>query len=1336
MYIILLFSFDYNLIYMLYCKVDNPVKEGYCMTKFFVKKPYYMVVAIIMVLVVGFVSVSSMKTDLLPELELPYMAVITTEIGASSEKVEKDITEPMENALGTISGVEKVSSSSSNNYSMVMLSFVDDTDMNAALVRVSKTVNSMNLPDGCGTPNIMEIGMDMLATMYANVNYKGKDIKEISDFSENTVKPYLERKSGVASVSASGLIEDSIEIRLNKKKIDRVNEKILTETNKKLGEAKDKIAQSKSKLASSKSKLSGSKNTVTATQNSTNKKLSDAAVKIAKAQSMKTAAESQLTSLKAQKAALEGEKKAYLKAKLPDTYKTLNTTLAGLNTSLSPIASQAGITVPSSVKEAVADKKKFNDFISWMKKIGYGAQVSKLNYNSLKTMYNAVEVRIPQIDTELSNLNTKIKVQEAVVNKINSKTKGLDAQQSQLNSAGLRSAAGFGAGQANISSAESSISSAEKQIKSAEDKLNSAMKAAKKTANLNSILTLDTLSKIISAQNFSMPAGYVKDKNSNQWLIEINENFKNKKQLKNLVLTKISGVGKIKLSDVANITVVDNLGEAYSKVNGKDAVLLSVYKAGNANTSTVSDNIKEAFKELEAKYKGLSFTVIMNQGEYIARIINTVLSSILLGAILAILVLALFLKSVKPTIVVAFSIPFSVMFALIIMYFTGININVMSLAGLCISIGMLVDNSVVVMENIFRLRQKGIPAPRAAVQGTKQVAAPIVASTATTICVFLPMVYTTGTVAQLMIPFAFTISYALAASLIVALTVVPTLGSVLLKKTKERKTNWFDKLKNVYAKSLTFSLRHKYIPLLVSVILLALCIFQIFGTGISMIDNTESNQISVTLQLDSGVTKKKAFKTADKVLDAISKVKGVSKVSALDGNTGLMSAVVGSGVSDRYDTFSFNVLTEDNIKTTDEYRKVRSDIEKNTKNIKCKEITVASSAMGSMSSLSDTGVTVNIYGDDQNKLIKISEDVIKMMKEVKGIKTAENGISESDKTIKLHIDRNKAAQYGLTVAQIFQQIAAKATTEQKAITMKIDDKDVDVNIVKKSGKLSYENLLNTKIEATVKNSQGKSVTKSYKLKKFAASKDGYTMSSITRENQRTYLEVTSEIDENANATLLGREVQKKLDSYKAPAGYEVEIAGSAIQTTDMLKQMGQAIALGFLLIYLIMVAQFQSLLSPFIIIFTVPLAFTGGMIGLGLFGMTISAMSLMGFMILMGTVVNNGIVFVDYANRLRMKGVEKRRALVETGKTRMRPILMTALTTILSMSVMVFSQDAGNAMQRSMAVVVSVGLLYSTLMTLYVVPVLYDIMYRKEPKVIDVGDDLEDEPDEVSEFVN
>lgn len=1304
------------------------------MTKFFVKKPYFMIVTIIIVLVVGFVSVTSMKTDLLPKLELPYIAVITTEAGASPRKVQNDITEPMESALGTLNGVEKVTSTSSNNYGMVLLSFADDTDMDSALVRVSKATNSMALPEGCGTPNILEISMDMVATMYANVNYKGKDIKELSHFAENVVKPYLERQEGVASVSANGLINDSIQIKLNQKKIDKINADILAQTNSKLSEASDKIEDSRQKLNAGKSELSTNKQKLNNTQSQTTSKLGDAAAQLSKAQATKAAYESTLLSLNASKSALEAEKKAYSDAKLEDAYKGLDEALAALNQNLSPIAAMQGITVPSSVEEALQNPEEYEKFIQWMNDAGYGEQVSELSAETLKKVHDAVKVRLPQIDAELANLSTEIKAQEAIVKELNKKIGDLDKQQSQANSAGLDAAIEFGSGKAQISSAETQLENAQKELDEAQKKLDQSIKAAKEHSNIDALLSIDTLSQLLAAQNFSMPAGYIEDKEQNQWLIEINENFKNEKQLKNLVLTKIDGVGKIKLGNVADVVTVDNVGEAFCKVNGEDAVMIAVYKANTANTSEVSDGVSKAFEQLEAKYKGLSFTKMMNQGDYITKILNSVLSSILLGAVLAIVVLALFLKSVKPTIVVAFSIPFSVLFALIIMYFTGINLNVMSLAGLCISIGMLVDNSVVVMENIFRMRQKGIPAPRAAVQGTKQVAAPIVASTLTTICVFLPMVYTTGIVAQLMIPFAFTISYALVASLIVALTVVPTIGSLILKNTKQRKQNWFDKMKNGYAKALGFCLKYKFVPLGVSIILLGLTVFQTFGTGIATLDSTESNQISVNLTLEDDVKKDEAYKTADEVLKRIMKVKGVSKVSALDGNTGVTASLTGSRLTNDNTLFSFNILTEDGVTTTDEYRRIRQEIEENTKDIKCKEISATSSAMTSMSSLLGEGVSVNIYGDDEEELIRISEDVMKLMNGVKGIENASNGITESDKTLRLHIDRNKAAECGLTVAQVFQQIAKKATTEKTAVTLSINDKDVNVDVIDKTDKLTYENILKTKITADTKDSEGNDVTKTYKLSKFATAKDGYTMSSIKRENQRMYIQVTSETADGENTTLLSREVQKKLDSYKAPAGYEISIAGSAIQTEEMLNQMLRAILLGFILIYLIMVAQFQSFLSPFIIIFTVPLAFTGGMIGLGAFGMTISAMSLMGFMILMGTVVNNGIVFVDYANKLRIRGVEKRRALIETGRTRMRPILMTALTTILSMSVMVFSQDAGNAMQRSMAVVVSVGLLYSTLMTLFVVPVMYDIFYRRQPKVIDVGDDLEDEADETAEF--
>lgn len=1300
------------------------------MTKLFVKKPYFMLVAIIIVLTVGGVSLSKMQTDMLPKLELPYMAVITTEIGASPEKVEKDVTSVLESTLGVLSGVESITSTSANNYSMVLLELAEDTDLEVALVRVSKAINAIDLPEGCGTPNVIEANADMMPIISASISYKGKNIKELSKIAENDIIPYIERQDGVASVSSSGMIKDSIEIRLNQKKIDKVNDKILDSANDKLADASKKIDKAKKELKKGKSKLEDGEKSLKKKQEDTNKKLSEASTQLNKAQATKAAYEASANSLKANKSALQAEKNAYKKAKIEDNYKTINEAFTQFNKNFGAVAQQAGVDIPKDIEDAVSDKKKLEEFISFVKKMGAGDQVSAMNYDALKKMNDIVKVRIPQIDAEITNLDTKIMISDMTSKTLNDKMDGLDDKQSQLTAAGYSASAGFGAGQAQISSGKEQLKKAEEELDTAQKQLDDSRKAVIENANIDKLLSIDTLSAMITAQNFTMPAGYIDDKDDTQWLVEVGDNFESKKQLSGLVLTKLDKVGKIKISDVADVVELDNSGDRYAKVNGTDAILLAIYKTSTANTSAVSEGVQKAFKELGKEYDGLDFSIMMNQGDYISIIIESVLSSILLGAILAIIVLALFLKDVKPTVIVAFSIPFSVLFAIVIMYFTDININVMSLAGLALGIGMLVDNSIVVMENIYRLRNKGIPAPKAAVQGTKQVAGPIIASTITTICVFLPMVYSSGMVKQLLIPFTFTISYALCASLIVALTVVPALGSVMLKKTKNIKMKWFEKIKEVYGRFLGACLNHKWIPLSISIILLVICVVQALNSGLVMMDDMESNQISITLKLDEETEREEAYKIADELMDKVLEVDGISKISANDGGGSLMASVMGMDMSENFTSFSINVLTDDDVKTVKQFKKVRKDLEKKTKNIKCEELTISGSAMGGMSSVLGGGMTVNIYGKKQDNLIKISQDVMKMMDEVKGLENPTNGLDENRKLLHLNIDKNKAAEKGLTVAQIFQAINKRTTTEKTAATLDINNRDVEVKIVNDTDPLTYENLLKMKIEATTKDSEGKDVVKKYKLSEFATKKEGYTLENITRDNQSRYLSVTAETKEGENTTLLSRKLQKKLDKYNVPDGYSIEIAGESTQVNEMIKQMIEALALGFLLIYLVMVAQFQSLMSPFIIIFTVPLAFTGGMLGLKMFNQSISAMAMMGFMILMGTVVNNGIVFVDYVNQLRRKGYSKRDALIKTGKTRLRPILMTAMTTILSMSVMVFSQDAGNAMQKSMAIVVSVGLLYSTLMTLIIVPIMYDILYRHTPKVIDVGSDLDVVPDE------
>ena len=1305
------------------------------MTKFCVKKPYFIIVAVIIVLTLGGVSLTKMQTDLMPDMEVPYMVVVTTEPGASPEKVESDITKNIESTLGTINGVENVRSTSASNYSMVMLEFADDTDMNAALVRVSKAINTLELPEGCGTPNIMELSMDMMATMYASVEYEGKDIKEISEFTEKVLKPYIERQEGVASVSDSGSVENTVEIRLNEKKIDKINDKILNNTNEKLKDSKEELNQAESKLKDAKDKLADQKDTLKDKQDEANKKLGDASVQLDKAQATKAAYEASLNSLKASQTALEAEKKAYKDAKVEENYKTLDNTFTELKKNLSGVAEKMGITVPGSVEEAMNNPKQLESLKELMTQMGNGDKMKDITSDSLKKIYDIVKVRIPQIDTELANLKTEIVAAEKMVETINGQMKGMDQKHSDAVSGGYSAAAEFGSAKAQLAAGEQQIETAEKDLKSGKEKYEEARDAAIENSNIDALLSLDTLSSLITAQNFSMPAGYVDDKDDKQWLVKIGENYNSEKQLEKMVLTKIKGVGSIKLSDVADVTIVDNAGESYAKINGENAILLSIYKSSTSNTSEVSENLTDTFEELEGKYDGLEITPMINQADYITMMVDSILSSILLGALLAIIVLALFLKDVKPTLIVAFSIPFSVLFAIIIMYFTKMTLNVMSLAGLCLGIGMLVDNSIVVIENIYRLRNRGLSAGRAAVQGAKQVAGPIIASTVTTICVFFPMVFINGMISQLLIPFAFTITYALVASLLVALSVVPTMGYLILKNTKERSHKWFDAIKEKYGKVLAFCLRHKVVPLGIALVLFALCVFQTTRMGMVMMNDTESDQIIVNMTLPKDTDKETAYKRADEVMEKISKADGVLKVAAMDGNATATASALGSS-TDNYTNFMFFVVPEEDISTTKEFRNIRKAIEKNTKDIECEELTVSSSAMGGSSGMMSQGLQVNIYGENPDKLIDISKDVAEMMEKIEGTENVTNGLDENDKQIHLEIDKNKAAKYGLTVAQIYQEIAGKLTTEKDAITLSMNDTDVDVKIVDETNKLTLENIMDTKITATTRNDKGEEVKKKYKLSKFAKKKVEDSAEKLTRQNQTEYLSVTADTKDGYNTTLLSRKLQKSIDAYDAPEGYTIEIEGETEQVRDMVIQLCQALALGLLLIYLVMVAQFQSLLSPFIIIFTVPLAFTGGMIGLLLFGEQISAMSLMGFMILMGTVVNNGIVFVDYVNQLRLQGVEKRQALVATGKVRMRPILMTALTTILSMSVMVFSQNAGNAMQKPMAIVVCFGLIYATFMTLFIVPVMYDILYRRKPSTVDVGDDdLDEIPNEAEEFL-
>ena len=1298
------------------------------MSKFCVKKPFTVLVAVIIVLTLSAVSLTKMTTDLLPEMDLPYMMVITTDPGASPEKVETDVTKPLESALGTVTGVTKVTSSSRENVSIVLLEFADGTNMDSTMVKVNTALNQVkdSLPDTCGSSNVMELSMDMVATLDTSVNYEGKDIYELSDFVSGTLLSRLERLDGVASVSTMGLVEQTVEVRLDQSKIDELNDKLLVKVSGKLDKAKKELTSAKGKLDKAQAQLE-------AQQKNTSDQLGQAS----QATDQMSSYESQLTDQQASLGALQQARQAIVDQladngvkleEVDDTVKTMNSSAkqlsqlyrtlhnAGMEDSmpLEDLKAAAGVAGLDEAAVAAIDQliAQGNTTVG---SIQTAADTLESTANGLQQAKKSAD----SFDSQITSLQVQIQVTEGILKQYKKAMQGKDY--ADIESAKIQAAAGFGSGAAQLQSAQDKLAEAEETYKSSREE-------ALKNADLNSLLSMDTLSSLIYAQNFEMPAGYVDDKSDHQWLLKVGSAFDSTKDLEQMLLCHVDGIGDVRLGDVAKVTVVDNAGETYAKVNGQDAIVLSIFKASTAGTSDVSKTCNKAIADLEAEYDGLEFTMLSDQGDYIEQFIDNIFSSMLWGAALAILVLAAFLKNIKPTLVVAFSIPFSVLVAALMMYFSGITLNIMSLAGLALGIGMLVDNSIVVIENVYRLRGRGIDPARASVQGARQVQGAILASTLTTVCVFLPMIFTTGYTRQLMLPFALTITYALVASLLVSLTVVPTMSSVMLRKTKERSHRFFDAALRGYEKVLSFCLRVKLVPLLIAIGLLAFSVVEVIRMGVVMIPDIGADQITVSMKLDDNIKEQDAYRKADEVMDAILKVDHVAKVGVLAG--GGMSVMTGSmGAEQDFTTYEFMILPDDTVKKEAQVDAICDSIEAVGKKLDC-ALTVSASAMGDMSTMMGSGLQVDVYGNDLDKLLEVSKDIEKLIGQVEGFETITNGQEEGDDVLRLIIDKDKAMRKNLTVAQIYSAISVGLTTEKKAATVTVDGQEMQVDILDDDEKLTRENLMNLELESNTTDDEGKSVTKQYKLKDFAKVEVTKGVATIARENNTRMMQVTAETKDGYNTTKLSEQVQKLLDEYDMPQGYSAEIGGETENTRDMVEQMAKMLALGLLFIYLVMVAQFQSLLSPFIILFTVPLAFTGGLIGLLIGHEQLSIMSLIGFLVLMGTVVNNGIVFVDYVNQLRIAGFERREALLITGKTRMRPILMTALTTILSMCTLVFSQDTMAGASRGMAIVVAGGLLYATFMTLFIVPVMYDILYRKKPLVVEFDEaELDDDSD-------
>ena len=1216
------------------------------MAGFSVKKPLTVFVAVLGIIVLGVVAYLKMTPDLLPNMDFPYVIIVTSDPGASPESVEQTITKPMEQSMSTLDKIKDVTSTSQNSVSMVLLEFEDGVNMDTVSVDIQQKISVLqgSWEDTVSAPYVLKINPSMLPVMVAAVSREDMDVYELSDFVTDELSGKLEGVSGVASISVSGAVTREAHVILDEKKLDALSEKLAEAVKKQLGKAEGQLLSAKKEVAKGQAALASAK-----------------------------------------KAMADGI-----------------------------------VTAPGKAADAAA--KELEKLIEALKKGGFGGIIDDSDPD--KTLEELLK-KLENLPDDLKKL-----VEDLKSGKLRAQLEG-DASDLLVT---------LMDGLTQMTEADIQLKEAMTQIENGLAQIKEAYKTIDEQTDVGGQLSMSTVSQLLTAQNFSMPAGYISDNDGVQYMVSVGDNVTSRQELEDMVLLDlgIEGVEPVTLGDVATVVVLDDADELYTRVNGENGILVTFTKQSNYATAEVSDNINDRFAELETQYDGLSFAPLMDQGDYIYLIVETITSSLLWGALFSVVVLFLFLRDWRPTVITLVSIPVSVIFAVVLMYFTGVTINMISLSGLAVSVGMLVDNSVVVIENIYRLRAKGATVIQAAVSGAQQVLGAVTASTLTTVCVFAPIVFVEGLTRQLFTDLALTITYSLLASLLVALTLVPAMAGGMLRREMVQKPGLLDKIYPAYRKAITFALDHKAGVLLLSLVLLVTSAGAAVMRGFTFMPEMDMNNLSLTVTMPEDTSREEAVRLADEVLERVMTVDDVQDAGFMMGGGTMgglnMGAAMGGSSGGSYDVEGYITMPEGTFGSV-----AGKEIETLCADLPC-EVTASGVMSGMMSYMTGSGVSLQVFGSDMADLQSSARTIARRLEQVEGVGEVSDGLDASAPALQVTIDRKAAAEKGLTVAQVYMQIAAALQSSASVSDVTLDSEDMDLTVDAAEGSvLKRENLLELELSAESSASSamtgsasgmtgssaagqltgGSEEDKTFKLGDVATVTETVSMNTISRDQQRRCVTVTAAIADGYNVTHVTSAAQQAVSGLTLPEGVTAEFNGENEQIMEAMSQLLLMLLLGVVLVYFIMVAQFQSLKSPFIVMFTIPLAFTGGFLALLVTGIEVSVISLIGFVMLVGIIVNNGIVLVDYINQQRLAGMERREAIIDAGVTRLRPILMTSLTTILGLIVTAAAKNAGTALMQPVAVVCIGGLLYATLMTLFVVPCMYEIMNRRDLRKVD-----------------
>lgn len=808
-------------------------------------------------------------------------------------------------------------------------------------------------------------------------------------------------------------------------------------------------------------------------------------------------------------------------------------------------------------------------------------------------------------------------------------------------------------------------------------------------------LSQSYISGILKSENLNLSGGTVM-KGSNELTVRTVGEFKDIEEIRNLNITLPKG-GTVRLSDIADVEFVNKDQSTVTKLNGQDVVQISVMKQSDGNTVSVAKDVTKELEKIQKEYPDLKIETVFNQADYINQSIDNLKNTAITGAMLAVVILLIFLRSFKTTLVIALSIPISIITTFVLLYFAGITLNMMTIGGLALGVGMLVDNSIVVLENIYRHRSIGMDRINASIEGANEVSMAVTASTLTTVAVFIPIVFTGGLAATIFRDFALTIVMALMSSLLVALTLVPMMSSKLVSvrnlESEEEQEKKHGKIVTTYKRVLSWSLRHRITTVLTAIGIFAASIAMVASVGAEFFPATDEGQISISVTLPDGAEVNQVDDTLSEINEIIKEIPEVKTVFTSAGSGGMMSISSGSNAG------SIMVMLTDLADRDRSVKEVSDEMRTLLKDVPGAEISVTETSTMSMG-MSGGAISIAIKGDDLDTLKGIGEDFKKIIENVDGTREVESSYEDGIPQVQIIADRGIASQYGLTTAQIGSQVGS--TLAGSTVTkFKIDGDELDVVL---KGDNMYGQSMSLLDMLPITTPAGGTIP----LSEVAEIKTAKGPVRITRENQTRTLTVTGSVA-GRDVQSVSNDITKALADYEMPNGYSYTFGGETEQIQETFADLFMVMIVAVALVYMIIAAQFESLIQPLSIMFSVPLALSGGFIGLFVTGLPLNVIGLIGLIILVGIVVNNAIVLVDYVNNRRRNGEDRTSAIMKAGPIRIRPIMMTALTTILGLVPMALGIGEGAELTQSMGVVVIGGLALSTVLTLVLVPVMYTI---------------------------